>query len=335
MSTGTHPDRRPLRTSSMTVVAVLDELLDRTIAPGYSRLGFAVRERFWPQNELASDALAGATVLVTGANSGIGKAITAGVAALGATVLMTVRDQARGEAARRDILAVDPDADLAVERCDVSNFADVRAFAADLSRRRPSLDAVIHNAGVLPAQRTESVDGHELCLATHVLGPLLLTELLLPLLAAAPDPRVILMSSGGMYTQSLAADDVEYRTGRYRGAVAYARSKRIQVALTPLLARRWAGQWVTVATMHPGWADTPGVAQSLPGFRRLTGPILRTPEQAADTAVWLAAATPTPPSGFFWHDRRTRPTHYLPTTHYTDADLGQVWRYCASEVGLE
>jgi NAD(P)-dependent dehydrogenase (short-subunit alcohol dehydrogenase family) len=60
----------------------------------------------------------------------------------------------------------------------------------------------------MAAQRTETADGHELCLATHVLGPLLLTELLLPLLAAAPDPRVVLMSSGGMYTQSLAADDV-------------------------------------------------------------------------------------------------------------------------------
>ena len=318
----------------MTAAALLDDLLDRTIAVGYSRMGFSVRGRFWSAPDPARHALAGTTVLVTGANSGIGKAIAAGVAALGATVLMTVRDQARGESARRDILAVDPDADLAVERCDVSTLSDVRAFAADLGRRRARLDAVIHNAGVMAAQRTETAEGHELCLATHVLGPLLLTELLLPLLAAAPDPRVVLMSSGGMYTQSLAADDVEYRTGRYRGATAYARSKRIQVALTPLLAHRWAGRSVTVAAMHPGWADTPGIAQALPGFRRLTRPILRTAEQAADTAVWLAAATPTPPSGYFWHDRRTRPTHYLPTTRYTEAELGPVWRYCAGEVGL-
>jgi dehydrogenase/reductase SDR family member 12 len=318
----------------MTAADVLDELLDRTIAPGYSRLGFALRERLWTTTDPARDALAGATVLVTGANSGIGKAIAAGVAALGATVLMTVRDPERGESARRDVLAGNPDADLVLERCDVSTFADVRAFAADLSRRRTRLDAVIHNAGVMPARRTETVDGHELCLATHVLGPLLLTELLLPLLAAAPDPRVVLMSSGGMYTQSLVGDDIEYRTGRYRGATAYARSKRIQVALTPLLARRWSGRSVTVAAMHPGWADTPGIAQALPGFRRLTRPILRTPEQAADTAVWLTATTPTPPTGRFWHDRRSRPTHYLPTTRYTEAELEQVWRHCAGAVGL-
>lgn len=314
--------------------AVLDELLDRTIVPGYSRLGFAVRERFWPTTDPAAGALSGATVLVTGANSGIGKAIAAGVAALGATVLLTVRDRARGEAARRDLLAADPAADLVVERCDVSDLADVRAFAADLAGRRTRLDAVIHNAGVMPAQRTETADGHELCLATHVLGPLLMTELMLPLLASAPDPRVVLMSSGGMYTQGLPADDIEYRTGGYRGAVAYARSKRIQVALTPLLARRWAGRSVTVAAMHPGWADTPGVAQALPGFRRLTGPILRTAEQAADTAIWLTATTPTPPSGYFWHDRRVRPTHYLPTTRYSAAELQRVWRYCAGAAGL-
>ncbi|MEE6165724.1 MULTISPECIES: SDR family NAD(P)-dependent oxidoreductase [unclassified Mycolicibacterium] len=318
----------------MTTAALIDEVLDRTIALGYSRVGIAIRERFWRAPDCPRTTLAGATVLVTGANSGIGRAVAAALAAHGATVLMTVRDRSRGEAARHELLAADPAADLVVERCDVSAFADIRAFAADVSRRHHRIDAVIHNAGVLPAQRTDSVDGHELCLATHVLGPVLLTELLLPLLAAAPDPRVVFVSSGGMYTQALDADDIEYRRSRYHGATAYARSKRIQVALVPLLAQRWARQSVMVAAMHPGWADTPGIAQALPGFRRLFRPILRTPEQAADTAVWLTATTPTPPSGQFWHDRRSRPTHYLPTTRYTDTELEQVWRYCAGAIGL-
>ena len=100
---------------------------------------------------------------------------------------------------------------------------------------------------------------------------------------------------------------------------------------TLLLARRWP---VMVAAMHPGWADTPGVAQSLPGFRRITGPVLRTAEQAADTAVWLVASEPTPPSGEFWHDRAIRPTHYLPVTRSRDADLARVWRYCLDAVQL-
>ena len=316
----------------MTVDDFFDELLDRTVVLGYSRLGMAVRQGFWRTPDLPGDALAGRTVLVTGANSGIGKAIATQLAMLGATVLMTVRDRARGEAAQRDVLAAAPGADVAVELCDVSHLAAVRSFADDLLRRRPRLDAVLHNAGVMPERRTESAEGHELSLATHVLGPVLLTELLLPALAAAPDPRVVLMSSGGMYTQPLPVDDIEYRNGRYRGATAYARSKRIQVAVTPLLAQRRPE--LTVAAMHPGWADTPGVAQSLPGFRRVTRPILRTPEQAADTAVWLTATSPPPRSGQFWHDRRTRPTHYLPTTRYSDAQLRTVWQYCAAAVGL-
>ncbi|MDX1880201.1 SDR family NAD(P)-dependent oxidoreductase [Mycolicibacterium sp. 141076] len=316
----------------MTMVgAFFDDLLDRTVVLGYSRVGLAVRQQFWQTPALPAEALAGRTVLVTGANSGIGKAIATELAALGATVLMTVRDRARGEAARRDVLAVVPGAEVAVEVCDVSHLAAVRSFAADLLSRRPRLDAVIHNAGVMPEERTESAEGHELSLATHVLGPVLLTELLLPALTAAPDPRVVLMSSGGMYTQSLPVDDIEYRRGHYRGATAYARSKRVQVALTPLLARRWPE--LMVAAMHPGWADTPGVAQSLPGFRRLTRPILRTSEQAADTAVWLTATEPAPVSGQFWHDRRIRPTHYLPTRD-DDARVRQVWQYCAAAIGL-
>lgn len=316
----------------MTAEGLFDQLLDRTVVLGYSRVGLAVRQRFWPASGLPSDALSGRTALVTGANSGIGKAISTQLAGLGATVLMTVRDRARGEAARRDVLAAVPDADIVVEVCDVSHLAAVRTFAGDLLRRRQRLDTVIHNAGVMPERRTESAEGHELSLATHVLGPVLLTELLLPALAAAPDPRAVLMSSGGMYTQPLPVDDIEYRQGHYRGATAYARSKRIQVALTPLLAQRWSG--VMLAAMHPGWADTPGVAQSLPGFRRLTRPILRTSEQAADTAVWLTATKPTPVSGQFWHDRRIRPTHYLPTTHHADAELDEVWRYCTAAVDM-
>ncbi len=316
----------------MMIDDFFDELLDRTVVLGYSRLGLAVRQRFWRVPELPAGALAGRTVMVTGANSGIGKAIATELAVLGATVLMTVRDRARGEAARHHVLTVAPAADVAVEVCDVSHLAAVRSFAADLLTRRPRLDAVIHNAGVMPEHRTESAEGHELSLATHVLGPVLLTELLLPALTAASHPRVVLMSSGGMYTQALPVDDIEYRHGQYRGATAYARSKRIQVALTPVLAQRWPA--LMVAAMHPGWADTPGVAQSLPGFRRVTRPILRTSEQAADTAVWLTATEPPPKSGQFWHDRRIRPTHYLPTAHDDDADVQRVWQYCAAAIGL-
>lgn len=309
---------------------VVDTVLDRTVALGYGRLGFQIRNRWW--KPLPPDALRGRTALVTGANSGIGKAIAMGLAGLGAAVTMVVRDPARGALAAADIVAAVPDARLTVELCDVSDLSDVWRFAVDQLDAGDRLDLLIHNAGVLPAERTESPQGHESCLATHVLGPVLLTELLAPALARAEAGRVITVSSGGMYTQRLPVDDFEYRSGEYRGATAYARTKRMQVALTPVLADRYAGQGISVHCMHPGWVDTPGVAASLPRFRALTGPLLRTPAEGADTALWLAAADV--PSGRFWHDRRARPEHYLPWTRETRADRERLWHWCAAAAGV-
>jgi dehydrogenase/reductase SDR family member 12 len=316
--------------------SLLDMALDRAIVPGYTSVGYRLRQAGWADDP-APDALCGRTALVTGANRGLGKAIAAGLARLGATVLLTVRDRDSGERARDDIIeaGIHKTAEVRVEVCDVSDLATVRAFADGLAGRVSRLDVLIHNAGVLPPSRTETGGGHEITLATHVLGPILLTESLLPILAESSDARVILMSSGGMYTQSLPNDDPEYRRGHYRGVTAYARTKRIQVAFTPILARRWAAQHVRVYSMHPGWADTPGVAAALPGFRAVTGPLLRTAEEGADTAVWLAATTPAPATGRFWHDRRTRPQHYLPLTRYGEGDREMLWRYCADAVGLD
>jgi dehydrogenase/reductase SDR family member 12 len=314
--------------------SLIDTVLDRAVVPGYSRIGYGLRRRGWSRADPAPDALRDRTAMVTGANGGIGKAIAAGLAALGGTVVMAVRNRERGEQARAEIAATHPDADLQVAICDVADFAAVRALATELTDRLSRLDVVVHNAGVLPANRAETSDGHEITLATHVLGPVLLTEQLTPLLANSDDARVILMSSGGMYTQPLAAVDPEYRNGRYRGTTAYARTKRIQVALTRILADRWSPQRIRVYCMHPGWVDTPGVADALPGFGKLTGPILRSPAQGADTAVWLAATTPAPPTGLFWHDRRARPEHYLPFTRESDHDRRLLWRYCAQATGI-
>lgn len=313
--------------------ALLDSVLDRAVLPGYSRLGYLVRQHAWP-GDPPPGALRGKTAMVTGANSGIGKEIAAGLAVLGAKVLMVSRNLERGERARDELAAAHEGADLCVEVCDVADLTAVRRFVTDLNARLPGLDVVIHNAGVLPAARAETVDGHELTLATHVLGPVLMTELLGPKLAESADPRVILMSSGGMYTQPLRVDDPEYKFGHYRGATAYARTKRMQVALTPILAERWSDQGVSVYCMHPGWSDTPGLVKSLPAFRKLTMPLLRTAEQGADTAIWLAATKPTPPTGKFWHDRRQRPEHYSPLTREDSDDRERLWGFCKQAIGL-
>ncbi|RMI27772.1 SDR family NAD(P)-dependent oxidoreductase [Nocardia stercoris] len=307
----------------------VDRMLDRSIVGGYSAIGYRLRCRRWPPGDPATGAMRGRTALVTGADSGIGYAITARLAALGASVILAVRNPDKGIRARAGILAGLPGADLSVRQCDLTDPAGLTACAAAVP---DVVDVVVHNAGVLPDRRTETRSGHELTLATHVLGPLRLTGLLLPALSRAPDPRVVFVASAGMYTQGLPWSDPEYRDGTYRGATAYARTKRIQVAFAPLAAQHWR---VGVHTMHPGWVDTPGLRAALPVFRRGVAPILRNPGAGADTAVWLAAASGPLPNGQFWHDRRIRPQHRLATTRYTADQLRDLWDYCrtAAETG--
>lgn len=317
----------------MPLPRLVDAALDRLVVPGYSRWGYEARRATW--RSVPSDALSGRCVIVTGAGSGLGTATVAGLAALGATVEMVVRDTERGELARETVVAEHPDATLRVARCDVSDLDDVRRYAGELAGRTEAIHGLVHNAGVYPDERTETAQGHEVALATHVLGPFRLTQRLRPLLAAgastASPSRVVFVSSGGMYTASLDTDDPESRAGRFNGGTAYARTKRMQVVLTELLADDLAGDGIVVHSMHPGWADTPGVARSLPGFRTVARPLLRSSEQGADTAVWLVAADePGRCTGMFWHDRAPRPTHFLPSSGETPAQRAALWTLCAS-----
>lgn len=259
-------------------------------APGYRRHARA----FEP---LTAD-LTGRTVAITGANSGLGLAATAALARMGATVWMLCRDEAKAEAARASIGPVR--GALHVARLDVADLGSVRAVAL------PPVHVLVHNAGMLAARR-ETVGDLERTFATHVVGPYLLGE---RVRAAA----TIWVASGGMYTQKLDVDATFDPPEPFDGVVAYARCKRAQV----VLARR-LGQHA----MHPGWADSPGVATSLPRFHRLTRGILRTAEEGADTIVWLAARCADPatrPAPGFWFDRARAPEHVLPWTRGPGAE---------------
>lgn len=309
---------------------VLDTVLDRSLVGGYSKLGYLARRRTWAgwRADPRTGALEGRTALVTGAGGGLGEATATGLARLGATVHLLVRSEEKGRAAQDRILAAIPGLGrerLPIQICDLGELAQVRGFATRFATEVDVLDVLVHNAGVLPSERIETSEGNELTLAVHVLGPLLLTRLLTDTLAAGAErsgtaARVIFVSSGGMYAQPLRADDLQFRAGSYGGTAAYARTKRMQVVLTGLLADELADREVTVHALHPGWAATPGVTGSLPAFDRVVGPALRTPAQGADTAVWLAAAPAGMlGTGLFWHDRTVRPQHYLSRTKETPA----------------
>lgn len=306
-------------------VRALDTVLDRTLVLGYTTIGLRVRQALpgWPADP-APDALAGRDVLVTGASSGLGIATAEGLAGLGARVHLVVRDEAKGGRVLDEIAGRRPGASLRLWRCDVGDVDDVRRFAGEVAAELPAIHAIVHNAGVMPPERAESAQGHELSMAVHVVGPVVMTEALRPRLAGG---RVVLVSSGGMYGQALRADDPEFRRGAYSPTTAYARSKRMQVEMLPLLADRWSLDGISAAVMHPGWADTPGVQESLPRFRSITRPVLRNDAQGADTSVWLVGTEPAPATGRFWHDRVERATHLLPTTHTDEADRAQAWAW--------
>ena len=121
-------------------------------------------------------------------------------------------------------------------------------------------------------------------------------------------------------------DDLGFERGDFNGTLAYARAKRAATALTREWGRRLRGRPVRVNAMHPGWADTPGLAASLPGFHGLMGPLLRTPAQGIDTVIWLAAD---PRAGLaggrLYLDRRARPFDRLPSTRLSSAQRRWLW----------
>ena len=249
------------------IASLLDTMLDRTVVAGYTSAGYRIRSRAWDADDLPS--MDGKTVLVTGATSGLGLAAAEGFARLGARVRLLARSGERAERARAAVVEATGNRDVRACLCDMSDLRDVRAFAARFAADEPRLDVLVNNAGVLPAERALSADGDELTLATNVLGPFLLTNLLVGLLTESAPARVINVSSGGMYTQRLHVEDLQSTGEKFDGPTVYARTKRAQAILTELWARRLAGTGVVVHAMHPGWVDTPGVASSLPRFHRL------------------------------------------------------------------
>jgi len=316
---------------------IVDAALELTVVGSFSRLGYQARKSLehWPDGDGARS-LAGRTVLVTGATSGIGLAAAIRYARSGAAVRFLARDEAKADAAQRRIAAAAPtDVDVAYDVADMGDFEALRSVAARFRDANPALDVLVHNAGALHREFRQAPDGSELTLATHVFGQFLLTGLLLPSLRAAGPARVLTMSSGGMYTQRFDPDELEMDRTRYDGTVAYARAKRAEVVLNREWARRVPMSEACFHAMHPGWVDTPGVASGLPTFHRLMRPLLRTPDQGADTAVWLASdPEAVRSSGGFWHDRHRRSEHRLPWTRDAE-DASVLWDLCVQRTGFD
>lgn len=294
----------------------------------FTNVGYRVNSLH--HQEIDSD-LSGKTAVITGATGGIGLATARALSRLGARVAIVGRDPGKLRLAAASI-----EGETSVYQADLSMLSDIRRLAGAVRSQEETVDLLVNNVGVLLPERSVTAEGMETTLATNLAGQFLLTNLLAANLIDSAPSRVINVTSGGMYTQRIRPIDLQFESSPYSGAAAYARTKRGQVILTEMWADRLDGSGVVVHSMHPGWARTPGLEGSLPTFFNLMRPLLRTPEQGADTIVWLATATePAETSGLLWFDRRPALTHLAKGTQESSEERVDLWHELVALTGSD
>ncbi len=316
----------------MNGYGIADALIEAPIVTSFTRFGYEVRRRLAGWTPLDDYDLTGRVIVITGGTSGLGHAAAEQFARCGATLVIVGRTAERNERAVAELTAATGNGLITHVAADMGDYDQVRHLAERILADHDRLDVLIHNAGALDPERRVAPDGTEATVASQVVGPFLLTSLLLDRLAASAPARVLTMSSGGMYATGLTVSELEMTPEHYNGTEQYARAKRAQVTLNEMWVTRCGDRGITFHALHPGWADTPGVDAGLPTFAKVMGPLLRTPEQGADTLVWLGADDAALASnGRFWLDRAPRPIHLLPTTKRTDTAQRreQLWNWVA------
>lgn len=322
---------------------ILDSVMEKTILPSFSRIGSAVRSRRYDWPALESFDLSGKVVVLTGGTSGIGSAAASLYAASGATLVLLARNQQKADQQVQQLRQTSGNNNIHALIADLGVQEQVIQVAAQLAEHYPVIDVLAHNAGALFNERQRTDDGTDLSVELMVATPFLLTARLLPQLGYDPAAgegrsqrspgRVITMSSGGMYTQGLHVEELAMSDADYSGVKQYARAKRAQVILSEMWAERVPQQQVVFHALHPGWVDTPGINDALPGFVRLLRPLglLRKPREGADTLVWLSAASgPENCTGLFWHDRAVRDIDMSDSTRNVDTTARRqaLWQWC-------
>lgn len=280
--------------------------------------------------------LSSRSALVTGANSGLGKAVARTLAQHGAHVLMVARDAGRGEQARAEIIAETGNAGVELLCCDLSSQTQVRQLADAVHQRTDALHLLVNNAGTAFRERALTEDGVERALAVNHLAPFLLTHLLLDLLQAGAPSRIV--NVGTRMDTAMDFDDLNWAKRQYRMMPAYGQSKLGNIHFTRALAGRLRGTDVTVNCVFPGvfrsnLGGTDG-AQGLfwKSVALLLGWALKPPEKAAERVMYLLTADEVAGvSGEYFGDREPIPT---PAQAKDPAANARLWQISADMVGL-
>lgn len=277
----------------------------------------------------ASGAAERTTALVTGATSGIGRALAEALAAAGMTVGIVARDAARGTQARNAIAAASGNEHVDLFQGDLSDLASVRRLAGTVAVARPTLDILIHSAAVYTRRRSVTAEGFETMFATNLLGPFLLTNLLLEPLRAAPAARVLVLSAPS--TVRLDFDDLQGER-RFHSLTAFGATKAADLLFAFELARRLEGSTVTANAVHPGLVRSNLMRGAPAPLRWATWLVSRSPANAVEGIVPLAVAPEFAGlSGRFFHRAR----EIDPPPYTRDPAVGRrLWEVSARLVGL-
>lgn len=231
-------------------------------------------------------------VIITGANSGIGKATALALANLGATVVMISRNKEKGLAALNEIKEKTKNPNVELLIADMSIQKEIRRVASEIIKKYPKIDILINNAGEIVGKYSETVDGIETTFATNHLGYFILTNLLLDNIKAAKNPRIINVASEAERSGDIYFENLNLK-GEYSPYKAYCQSKLANIIFTYELARRLKSTNISVNCMHPGVVSTnfgKGLGGMFGSAYSLGKPFMKSPEKGAETVVWLATS---------------------------------------------
>jgi NAD(P)-dependent dehydrogenase (short-subunit alcohol dehydrogenase family) len=234
----------------------------------------------------------GKVVVITGANSGIGRETTRALARKGATIVMACRNLVKAKPVCNAIKQESSNTKIEVMQLDLASLRSIREFAERFCQKYEKLDVLINNAGVFSMTREETKDGFEKTIGTNHLGPFLLTHLLLPLIKRTPEARIVNVSSNTAFYGQIDLDDLHLKK-KYHSFRAYAASKLAIVFFTQELAERLKDADITVNALHPGHVATniwPEDKWYMALFSKLQRPFTISAEEGAQTSIYLASS---------------------------------------------
>lgn len=293
-----------------------NELLDRSILFSFDKTGYRRHQKQF--NPLDGSLAKGKSVVITGGSSGIGLAAAKYFLEHGSKVTVLSRELSKA----LENLKSDYNQTMRHLAVDLADYRSLKKIVHDL----PNVDILVNNAGGMPSYECQQGNLAENIFASQVLGHYCLTRMLIESGKLSDNSRVVFVASGGMYLQRLDLNDLCFKTHPYNKYTAYANAKRAQVILTEILAEIYPN--VLFGCCHPGWADTPGVNISMPWFHRLLRHRLRTPEEGADTVLWLALSPEVKRSGGFYFDRNEAPVHLLKKTVESESERKNLIKLC-------